>query len=240
MTKPLTPEEKKKKKEARKQQKKKSTTVRTIEQPATDQGDKPPVNLCDDCAYEYGECEGIPKFAEAEGADNIVIECPAYIDVQKMPTADQAVKGAGAVTEATPFDLALEKLDDFGKYILKGRESEIINEAQGRFDPDAELSVQEMADTLVLVVQEIIEKEGGPSDGTLESRKTEPVPDDADTEARRARTQRFARDEDFGTCQACNAPLKRTALNREIDAIRCTNSRCTLYRHIIRTISAGA
>jgi hypothetical protein len=49
---------------------------------------------------------------------------------------------------------------------------------------------------------------------------------------------RFKRKEDFGKCLSCQSPLKRTAYNRDRDAIRCTNPRCPQYRNIVRSVPA--
>jgi len=96
MTKPLSKQEKKK----RKQQKAASKTMKTVTQPkpeekAADQ-EAEPVNLCDDCAYEFGECEGKPKFASDQDktltgpAADRVVKCEAFLNVTKMPTAQEA------------------------------------------------------------------------------------------------------------------------------------------------------
>ena len=63
--------------------------------------------------------------------------------------------------------------------------------------------------------------------------------DDRNHEGRPGRTrrknlQRFKREEDLGKCPACDRPLKRTALNRDRDAVRCTNPRCRQYRAVVR------
>ena len=187
MTDKLSDEEKKARKAARKQQKAKSTTAVTVNQPKpedTNPPATPPVNLCDDCAYEYGECQGIPKFSEEEGADDRVIECSAFVNVSSMPTADPEKKGP--VVEEPP--------------------------AQPPQEPEGETEEE-------------------PAEGQAEI--------DPDLEARRKKTQRFFQEQDFGTCQSCDQPLKRTALNRDVDAVRCVNGRCRQYRFIIRNISAG-
>jgi hypothetical protein len=55
--------------------------------PAADKPTEPAdVNKCDDCAYEFGACDGVPKFAD--GTDR-VIECSGFRNVQDMPTEDQ-------------------------------------------------------------------------------------------------------------------------------------------------------
>jgi len=105
MTKKLSDQAKKEKKDARKQQKAPSTTSTHVTQPKhegpapTDAG---PVNLCDSCAYEVGQCEGKPKFAidqdpELTGAAaDAVVACEGFLNVADMPTADQAKKDAKA------------------------------------------------------------------------------------------------------------------------------------------------
>jgi len=278
MTDKLSDKEKKKRKEARKQQKQKSTTVKTITQPKPEEPPAQPMNLCDDCAYEFGECGGKPKFASNQDetltgpeADR-VIECPAFVNVANMPTADQARKeaaaGPGAAAEGearvcdiehlgnypdcfrdcpkdecdgvpaaahedgdkaepTAFDLALSRLDESGQAQLNARADEIREEADRRFGPDAEPTTEEMAGTLVLIVQETIQEE------TAEP-KYIPAPGPV-----RPDPKRFQADEDFGTCPSCDKPLKRTAFNRYQDAIRCTNGRCRAYRTVVKTISTG-
>lgn len=253
MTKPLTKQEKKERKEARKQQKAKSPTVKTVTQPKPEdqptETPSPPVNLCDDCAYEFGECEGKPKFGK-EGALDNVIECPAFINVEKMPTAQEAAA-------TTPFAEALKRLDKSGQALLNDRSVKIIHEADRRFGPEVAVTQDEMADILVQIVQEIIQNEGNGSpnittqEDELEKvqdkaeeeddarRAAEEAEEEAELEARQMKTQRFFREEDFGPCQSCNRPLKRTALNRDLDAVRCVNGRCRQYRFIIRTIPTG-
>ena len=239
MTKRLSSEEKKKRKGVRKQQKAKSPTVKTVSQPKPEDP-KPaetpsPVNLCDDCAYEFGECEGVPKFGEGEGADNVVA-CPAFVNVASMPTADISTV-PGPAEPTTPWNEALKRLDEFGQSILLSRADEIRAELDLRFGPSAEPTPQEIADTIVKIVNQIAKEEGGPSDG-LQDQEAE-AEDLAAMEARRRKTQRFFQEEDLGTCQTCGQPLKRTALNRDRDAVRCVNGRCRQYRFVINTLPAG-
>jgi len=267
-----------KKKDKSKQQKPASKTADQEAQP---------VNLCDDCAYEFGECEGKPKFASDQdktltGAEaDRVIECPAFLDVAKMPTAQEAAAqspaaagypglilvcsgGCGKTTEGmtsetmsgefkdredgevpewtcqdclnkrSPFDVALSRLGEFGQATLNARAGEIREEAERRFGPYAEPTLDEEADTLVLIVKEIVEREGGPTEeaGPEDQVIRTDLPKQPDP-------KRFQAEEDFGTCQSCERPLKRTALNRYRDAIRCTNGRCRAYRAIVKTISTG-
>ena len=42
--------------------------------------------------------------------------------------------------------------------------------------------------------------------------------------------------EDLGECQGCRQPLKRTAYNSIMDAVRCLNPRCGLFRETARRI----
>jgi len=252
------------------------------------------VNLCDDCAYEFGECEGKPKFAKDQdetltGPDaDRVIECPAFVNVAAMPTADQATKEAAAPGPAaaegearvcdiehlgnypdcsrdcpkdecdgvpadakTPWDIALEKLNEFGQAQLNARAQEIRRLAEAevalRFGLGQEPTDEERADVLVNIVQEIVNKEGGPAgahdggdEGPGEAEESEPEPDVIRQDLpERPDPKRFQADEDFGTCQSCEGRLKRTALNRYQDAVRCTNGRCRAYRAIVKTISTG-
>ena len=86
-----------------------------------------------------------------------------------------------------------------------------------------------MADTLVLIVKEMIEREGGPTEDQVIRTDLPGRPD----------PKRFQAEEDFGTCQSCEGRLKRTAFNRYQDAVRCTNGRCRAYRAVVKTISTG-
>lgn len=91
MTKALTKAEKKQRKEERKkgnQQKPPSPTVKTIQQPKRPNLEK---NLCDDCTYEVGQCDGTPKFAsdfdpnlKGAAADRVV-ECVGFLHIDKLP-----------------------------------------------------------------------------------------------------------------------------------------------------------
>ena len=45
--------------------------------------------------------------------------------------------------------------------------------------------------------------------------------------------------EDLGNCNGCGQPLKRTAFNSLMDAVRCVNPRCMLFRDVIRRIHRG-
>lgn len=303
MTKKLSTQERANRRAARKQQKAASKTMKAVTQPkpeekATDQ-EAQPVNLCDDCAYEFGECEGKPKFAKDQDetltgpAADRVVKCEGFLNVAKMPTAQEAVApgpaaaegpglvivcsgGCGKTTEGialgtlsgefkevgegpvpkwtcqeclvkrdgpdanytTPFDEALKRLDEFGKSILNSRADLIRAEADLRFGPEADLSPIEMADMLVRIVKEIIEREGGPTDGLAK----EPAPETQVIRKdlpERPDPKRFQVEEDFGNCPSCSRPLKRTALNRYQDGIRCTNGRCRAYRVIVKTVSTG-
>jgi hypothetical protein len=101
MTKKLSKEEKKKRREerqakAQQMQKAPSKTVQNVQVPKVEGADQtlePEVNLCDTCAYEFGECQGTPVFGEEEGSDRVV-KCPAWVDVEGFPTADQSNKAA--------------------------------------------------------------------------------------------------------------------------------------------------
>lgn len=102
MTKPLTKAEKDKRKkerrEKRKQQKPASPTVRTVVQPKPEK----PVNLCDDCVYEYGSCEGTPKFASE--TDDRVVECQGFRPVDDVPPdqGQAAAPGPAAAPDQEP------------------------------------------------------------------------------------------------------------------------------------------
>jgi len=199
MTKKLSDQAKKEKKEIRKQQKAASKTVKTVTQPKHEDPPAEPVNLCDDCAYEYGECEGKPKFASDQDetltgpeADR-VIECPAFVNVAAMPTAQEAAAPGPAAAEVKDQGEGPDAAHDGGD---KGT-------AEAEEEPEPE----------VKVIRTDLPKGPDP--------------------------KRFQAEEDFGACQSCERPLKRTAFNRYQDAVRCTNVRCRAYRAVVKTISSG-
>lgn len=295
MTKKLSQEEKKKRandrKKNRKQQKAASKTVQRVQVSTTETDPPPdsppssqePVNLCDTCAYEYGECEGKPKFASEE--DDRVIECPVYLNIDTVPTFDE-IQSQEAV-EDMPWNLALARLDDFGKAQLNARAAEIRELAEAeialRFGPGQEPTNQDRANILVKLIMNIIAKEGGPTDGLARVMRAcdvehlrpypdcyqecekdecdgvpadqvppEEPPDQDQEEGPPAKTpvpnvpdrpalDRFETDTtDYGNCNGCETKLKRTAYNRYVDAIRCTNPRCLQYRAIVKTVPTGA
>jgi hypothetical protein len=185
------------------QQKPPSTTKKTVTQPKPEEPAKPTAtntaaNLCDECAYEYGACDGIPKFAsEADPtlkgteADR-VISCQGFRNVQDMPTEDQ------------------------------------------KKEPPAPPSAEEpAAEPPPAEPVHVVEKPGA----TAAEKKADEKTMKADLEKRK-KLQRFQREEDLGKCPACDRPLKRTAFNRNRDAVRCTNPRCRQYRAVVRNIPA--
>lgn len=229
MTKSLSDKEKKKRKAKRKQQKAKSATVKTITQPKAADQEAQPVNLCDDCAYEFGECEGKPKFASDQdetltGAEaDRVVACEAFLNVAAMPTADQARKEAAA--EDTIPEVIIVCSGGCGKTT----EGMTMETRSGEFKEVDESGVPEWT------CQDCLDKAAAESEEAAE-------PEDQVIRAdlpERPDPKRFQVEEDFGTCQSCERPLKRTALNRYQDAIRCTNARCRAYRNIVKTISTG-
>jgi len=241
MTRKLKPEEKKRRKEDRrksKQQKPASKTVKTITQPKPADQEAQSVNLCDDCAYEFGECEGKPKFASDQdetltGADaDRVIECPAFLNVAEMPTVDQARKEAAAPGPAAAEEkfpgLVIVCSGGCGK-TTKGMTYETMS---GEFKETEEGQVPEWT------CQDCLDKAAWPRSLTEEPEATVDQIIRADL-PERPDPKRFQAEEDFGTCPSCEEPLKRTALNRYQDAIRCTNPRCRAYRAIVKTIPTG-
>lgn len=203
----------------------------------------PSGNLCDDCAYIYGECEGKPEFASEEGADDRVVKCPGFVNAAAMPTAEELRKKEEADQGGQPpepsqeepkaLDLAADMLDEFGQAVLHSRADEVREELTRRYG-DEQPSAEDAAKTAVMIVQEIIEKEGGPSEGVKEEPKSKmPKPDRPDL-------KRFVNDDtDYGKCPSCKRELKRTAYSLYVDAIRCTNPRCRNYREIVGTVSTG-
>jgi len=208
MTKALTNQEKKEKKDARKQQKAASKTSKHVTQPKHEDPPKD-ANLCDFCAYEFGQCEGKPKFAsdadpELKGAAaDRVTACEGFLNVEQMPNADEQRKAAaeaGAAAEEPP----------------PGKGPDAAHDGDGKVPPEAETEEEE------------------------EPKHTDELPYVPAPGPKLPDPKRFAQDEtDYGACPSCNRPLKRTAYNRYVDAVRCTNSHCPQYRAIIKTLSSG-
>ncbi len=175
------------------QKKPTSPTVKTVNVPKPEEKAEPPkppedANLCDTCAYEVGQCDGVPKFAsdsnpDLKGADaDRVVECSAWVNVESLPTA--------AEVKASPAAAGQEPAQDAPGPQEKAQE------------PKPEPKPQAVARLL-------------------------PDP------------KRFEKKEDFGNCNTCGQALKRTALNRVVDAVRCTNGRCNAYRTIVKTLPTG-
>lgn len=230
MTKKLTDQEKKDNAKKRKQQKAPSTTVKTVTVPKHEGPAEPPadpVNLCDDCAYEFGDCEGKPKFASDQdetltGAEaDRVIECPAFVDVSKMPTAQETRQGA-AGPGAAPEEPNLILVCSGG--CGKTTEGMTYETRSGEFEDSEEEHIP-----VKWTCQECLDTEEPEPEVKVIRTDLPQRPD----------PKRFNKEEDLGTCQSCERPLKRTALNRYQDAVRCTNPRCRAYRVIVRHISTG-
>jgi len=243
MTEPLNKAEKRKRKEKRKQQKAVSKTMKTVIQPKQEEtplgppeaapATPPPVNLCDNCAYEFGECEGKPKFASeldetltGPAADRVV-KCEGFLNVAEMPTAQEAAAKATAAAEYP--GLIIVCSGGCGKTtegIPLGTLSGEFQEVEG-------------SDVPKWTCQECLDKRG---ESAADQETEEPAPETQVIRKdlpERPDPKRFQAEEDFGTCQSCSRPLKRTALNRYQDAIRCTNGHCRAYRAIVKTISTG-
>jgi len=212
MTKPLSKEEKKQRKAARKQQKAPSTTSTHVTQPKHEEGSAEPpadLNLCDSCAYEFGECDGKPKFASdtddtlTGAAADRVVACEAYVNVESMPTADQAKKDAKA---AAPGPAAAEEPP-------QGEGPDAAHDGDDKVPPEAE------------------EEEPGEQP---EPRYV-PAPGPARPDPKRFAQD----ETDYGACPSCIRQLKRTAFNRYHDAVRCTNPRCRAYRAVVKTVPTG-
>jgi len=234
----MAKEKKKTTDKKRKQQKKPSETVQRVQVPKAE--DEPPapttepatppviVNLCDECLYEFGECDGVPKFA-GEGDDR-VIECSVYVNVETLPTASE-LEGA-AQSPAAPSGQGI-------KSEMRVCDVEHIREYPGCYEE----CMKEECDG-VPIDQVSQEEEPEEPDQLSFKRKIiasfyeakTPIPNLPE----RPDIHRFEEDEtDYGNCPGCETPLKRTAYNRYNDAIRCTNPRCRQYRNIVRTIPTG-
>ena len=244
MTKSLTKEEKQQRKQERRnsrQQRQASPTVRTVTQPKPN----PTANLCDGCVYEYGECDGQPKFASdfdaslKGAAADVVVECAAHKPVDDVPPD---YGQAGAPGRGAAGTLVIVNLKDATYSLIEGQikakkiTSEEAEDLQRRFIertlPFAELKITD--DPFALNGIEL-EEEPGPDEEAQEPKqvKAEPI--------QRGAIDRFANDEiEYGLCPSCETKLKRTAYSRYVDAVRCTNPRCRAYRAIIKTVPTGA
>jgi len=245
MTKPLSTQERANRRAARKaarksnQQKAPSTTAVTVQQPKGDPpaGEDPTpsegLNLCDTCAYEFGECEGVPKFGEEEGSDRVV-ECKGYANVETFPTADQG-KGPDAAHDAGDKG-PNETGGDQGEKPATG--PRVCDVEHLRDYPECfEDCPKDECDGVPAELVHLNEDEG--AEGT-EEEKEEDVAVMREDVIARPDPARFAADEtDYGACPSCTRSLKRTAFNRYRDAIRCTNPRCRAYRAVVKTISTG-
>lgn len=230
MTDKLSDEEKarrkKERKQTRKQQKQPSETVqrvkvpKTEEEPPADPGPKPePENLCDECLYEFGECDGHPKFA-GEGDDHVV-ECPEYVNVETLPTVSE-MEGA-AQSPAAPSDQSQGVKSE-----MRVCDFEHIREYPGCYE---ECDKDECDG---IPVDQVSQEEEPEEPAQLEPKR--PIPNLPE----RPDIHRFENDEtDYGKCASCGDVLKRTAYNRFNDAVRCTNPRCRQYRNIVRTVKTG-
>ncbi len=263
MTKKLTNQEKKEKKAARKQQKAASTTVVTVTQPKHEGSAEPPadlVNLCDTCAYECGECDGKPKFSidvdlELTGAAaDRVVECKGFLNVEQMPTVQETLKGQARYCDVEHLGNYPDCFQDCPKDVCDGV-------------PDAAHDAGDKLPELIIVCSgDCGRTTDGALTGKGEYRQVDegPVPewtcqeclDKANVEAEEETAtdelpfvpaqrpdlpdpKRFNKEEDHGVCPSCEAPLKRTAFNRYVDAVRCTNPRCRSYRAVVKTLSTG-
>jgi len=244
MTKPLTKAQKKEKKDARKsqQQKAPSTTKTTVNVPKPEGGKaEEGANLCDTCAFEFGECEGTPKFGEEEGSDRVV-ECKTWADVDSFPTADQGKNEPPAPGPAEPpqgegHDAAHDG-DDKGPNEPGGDQGEprvCDVEHLGNYPRCFEDCPKDECDGKPAELVHLNEGEG---EATEEDKEEDLATMRADLPAR-PDPKRFQDDIDRGACPGCERPLKRTAFNRYRDAIRCTNPRCPQYRAVVKTVGTG-
>ncbi|MFA5429863.1 MAG: hypothetical protein WC329_01735 [Candidatus Omnitrophota bacterium] len=196
------------------QQKPPSPTVRKVTQPAKppepSQAPPPDVNLCDDCAYEFGECGGKPTLAE--GTDRVV-NCDTWVNVGSLPSVDEAAgKSVQGVQDKQEPAQEHAGVEEYAEAILSIKDGD---EPEPETPAEVEAAIQ--------------------ADERLAEAAKQKAAED---ETKRKKLQRFQRDEDFGTCPACGQKLKRTAFNSERDAVRCVNGRCNQYRQYAKLITA--
>lgn len=225
------------------QQKPPSPTVKTVVQPkpAAPGGQavakNTAVNLCDDCAYEFGACDGKPKFAsdndpalKGTEADR-VLECGTFVNVQAMPTADQGTPPAPLAKKGEALVIGVP-VSDAGRRTCDVEHLRDYPECFEECEKDECDGVPEVQKKPELV--SVVPIPGA----TAEGKKADAAVMAADLEARRKHLQRFHREEEFGNCAGCDKPLKRTAFNRDLDAVRCLNPRCRQFRAIVKTVKA--
>ena len=242
MTKPLTKAEKKDKKDAKRsdQQKapSKTTTTVNVPKPEGKVTTDPDVNLCDTCAFEFGECEGTPKFGEEEGSDRVA-ECATWADVESVPTADQGKKEPPADPSQGEGPVAAQDGDDKGPNKPGGDQGEARVcdvEHLGNYPRCFEDCPKDECDGKAAELVHLNEDEE--AEGTEEEKEADVAVMRADLPDR-PDPKRFQEDIDRGACPGCERPLKRTAFNRYRDAIRCTNPRCPQYRAVLKTVGTG-
>jgi hypothetical protein len=87
------------------------------------------INLCDECAFEFGACQGAPVFASDKDASlkgaavDAVIECAVFIAAQSLPAFDELAKPSTPPVETnTPQEIntEAESIHDISKYIKTG------------------------------------------------------------------------------------------------------------------------
>lgn len=221
-----------------KQQKAKSKTTKTINQPKPEAKPDPEPdgtlkNLCDVCIYEFGECDGKPVFKEGT---ELVTDCETFQPAS--PELEGPDRENEPVVLWNVINHALEKLDDTGKKLLTTRTEEVFDIAAGRYGLDERPSSEDLANTLVMVVGEIMDREGARTDNLVPEPEKKAIPAPV---ILRAPLDRFQKDKtDYGDCQGCGVKLQRTTYSRYVDGIRCTNPRCRNYRNIVTTVPSGA
>jgi hypothetical protein len=225
------------------QQKPKSPTVKTINRPKNPSPDNPDltVDLCADCAYEVGHCEGKPKFSidfdpslTGEAADRVV-QCEGFLHIDQIPPE----AGSAGQPPAEPSQEPKTEDQEEAHRPKTGPRSCDVEHL--RDYPDClEECGKDKCDGVPIWSPEEMKGGDGDEDATDEEREEDIQVMKADA-VQRAPLDRFEKDKtDYGQCATCNQDLKRTAYSRYVDAIRCTNPRCRNYRLIVRTVASGA
>jgi len=141
-----------------------------------------------------------------------------------------------------PFDLALTRLGKEGQALLNARADEIIDlgdkEVALRFGPGQEPTNEQRAEILVNIIGRTIKNEGLKPDNPPKADPPKPPATQVKAPSPTVKKIAIKKEdlEDLGNCNGCGQALKRTAFNSLMDAVRCVNPRCMLYRDVQKRI----